>query len=98
MNELVDRLRGGVQQLGAVLPALLVATLILLGTGRGVAQLITNGQIVTIYYSPYYFLGNGFLLGLPFSLFIAAATALMLAMLGGGPPRAPVAAGSSSRT
>jgi len=31
----------------------IVATLILLGTGRGVAQLITKGQIITIYYSPY---------------------------------------------
>ena len=30
MNELVDRLRAGVQQLWAVLPALLAATLILL--------------------------------------------------------------------
>jgi ribose/xylose/arabinose/galactoside ABC-type transport system permease subunit len=59
----------------------IVATLILLGTGRGVAQLITNGQIVTIYYSPYYVIGNGFLLGVPFSLFIAAAVAAVLALL-----------------
>jgi simple sugar transport system permease protein len=56
----------------------IVATLILLGPGRGVAQLITNGQIVTIYYSPYYEIGNGFLLGVPFSLFIVAAVALVL--------------------
>src|SRR5215475_7607325 len=59
----------------------IVATLILLGTGRGVAQLITNGQIVTIYYSPYYVIGNGFLLGVPFSLFIVAAVAAVLALL-----------------
>lgn len=59
----------------------IVATLILLGTGRGVAQLITNGQIVTIYYSPYYVIGNGFLLGVPFSLFIVAAVAAILVLL-----------------
>ncbi len=56
----------------------IVATLILLGTGRGIAQLITNGQIVTIYYDPYYVIGNGFLLGVPFSLFIVAAVAAVL--------------------
>jgi ribose/xylose/arabinose/galactoside ABC-type transport system permease subunit len=59
----------------------IIATLILLGTGRGVAQLITNGQIITIYYSPYYVIGNGFLLGVPFSLFIVAAVAAVLALL-----------------
>ena len=59
----------------------IVATLILLGTGRGVAQLITNGQIVTIYYSPYYVIGNGFLLGVPFSLFIVAAVAVVMLLL-----------------
>ena len=51
----------------------IVATLILLVAGRGVAQLITSGQIITIYYSPYYFIGNGFLLGVPFSLYLVAA-------------------------
>jgi galactofuranose transport system permease protein len=59
----------------------IVATLILLGTGRGIAQLITSGQIVTIYYAPYYVIGNGFLLGVPFSLFIVAAVAIVLAVL-----------------
>lgn len=50
----------------------IIATLILMVAGRGIAQLITDGQIITIYYSPYFFIGNGYLLGLPFSLFIAA--------------------------
>lgn len=48
----------------------MVATLILMVAGRGIAQLITNGQIITIYFTPYYFLGNGYLLALPFTLFI----------------------------
>ena len=49
----------------------IVATLILMVAGRGVAQLLTGGQIVTVYYAPFFFLGNGFLLGLPFAVFIA---------------------------
>ena len=59
----------------------IIATLILLGTGRGVAQLITDGQILTIYYSPYFVIGNGFLLGIPFSLFIVAVVATVIVLL-----------------
>lgn len=50
----------------------IVATLILMVAGRGVAQLITNGQITTVYYDPYKFLGGGHLFMLPFSIFIVA--------------------------
>jgi simple sugar transport system permease protein len=56
----------------------IIATLILMVAGRGIAQLITGGQIITIYYGPYFFLGSGYLLGLPFSLFIAAAVFVLL--------------------
>jgi simple sugar transport system permease protein len=59
----------------------IIATLILMVAGRGVAQLITGGQIITIYYAPYFFIGNGYLLGLPFALFIAAAVFLGLLWL-----------------
>lgn len=59
----------------------IIATLILLVTGRGVAQLITNGQIITIYYSPYYEIGNGFLLGIPVALYIVAVVAAVLLLL-----------------
>lgn len=59
----------------------IIATLILLVMGRGIAQLITGGQIITIYYSPYYFIGNGFLLGVPFSLFIVAGVGAALWLL-----------------
>jgi len=51
----------------------IIATLILMVAGRGIAQLITGGQIITVYYTPYFFLGNGFLFGLPFAVYIAAA-------------------------
>jgi simple sugar transport system permease protein len=59
----------------------IIATLILLVAGRGVAQLITEGQIVTIYYRPYSFIGNGFLLGLPVSYYIVAALLTLFLML-----------------
>jgi ribose/xylose/arabinose/galactoside ABC-type transport system permease subunit len=48
----------------------IVATLILMVAGRGIAQLITNGQIMTIYYTPYFWFGNGYILGLPVSIYI----------------------------
>jgi simple sugar transport system permease protein len=51
----------------------IIATLILMVAGRGIAQLLTGGQIITVYYAPFFVLGNGFLLGLPFALFIATA-------------------------
>jgi galactofuranose transport system permease protein len=51
----------------------IVATLILMVAGRGIAQLITGGQILTVYYAPYYVLGNGFLAGLPIALLVALA-------------------------
>ncbi len=50
----------------------MVATLILMVAGRGIAQLITNGQIMTIYFTPYFWFGNGFILGIPVSVFIVA--------------------------
>jgi simple sugar transport system permease protein len=51
----------------------IVATLILMVAGRGLAQLLTDGQIVTVYYQPFFFLGSGYLAGLPFSLLVVAA-------------------------
>ena len=55
----------------------MVATLILMVAGRGIAQLITNGQIMTIYYTPYFWFGNGYILGLPVSIFIVAFVLLI---------------------
>jgi len=59
----------------------IIATLILMVAGRGVAQLITDGQIITVYYQPYFFIGGGYLLGLPFSLFVWAGVMAVLALL-----------------
>ena len=49
----------------------MVATLILMISGRGIAQLITNGLRVQITYRPYSFIGQGWIV-LPFSLYIVA--------------------------
>jgi simple sugar transport system permease protein len=49
----------------------MIATLILMIAGRGIAQLITNGVRIQIFYEPYAFIGQGWLL-LPFSLYIVA--------------------------
>lgn len=47
----------------------MVATLILMIAGRGIAQLITNGVRIQIFYEPYAFIANGWLI-LPFPLYI----------------------------
>jgi len=59
----------------------IIATLILMVAGRGIAQLMTDGQIITVYYEPFFFIGNGFLLGLPFAVYIAVAVWLVLHLL-----------------
>ena len=54
----------------------MVATLILMISGRGIAQLITNGLRVQITYRPYAFIGQGWLI-LPFSLYIVAVVLII---------------------
>ena len=58
----------------------IIATLILMVAGRGIAQLITQGQIVVFIHEPFQFIGSGFLFGLPFPItiviFVIAATYL----------------------
>lgn len=50
----------------------IIATLILMVAGRGIAQLITSGQIITVNSKSYSFLGTGSLISLPFSIFVVA--------------------------
>lgn len=47
----------------------MVATLILMISGRGIAQLITNSQKIQIFYAPFVYIGNGWIL-VPFSLYL----------------------------
>ncbi len=51
----------------------IVATLILMVAGRGVAQLLVDGQVIIIASAPFEFLANGFVLGLPFAPLLVAA-------------------------
>jgi simple sugar transport system permease protein len=46
----------------------IIATLVLMTAGRGIAQLITDEQIITVDSQPYKMIGGGYWLGLPFSL------------------------------
>ena len=55
----------------------IVATLILMVAGRGVAQLIVNGQVVIIQHSVFEYLANGFLLGLPVAPLLVTALYLI---------------------
>ncbi|MBN2256987.1 MAG: ABC transporter permease, partial [Anaerolineaceae bacterium] len=48
----------------------MVGTLILMIAGRGIAQLITNGVRIQIFYQPYAYIGQGWAV-LPFSLYLA---------------------------
>lgn len=50
----------------------IIATLILMVAGRGLAQLLSDGQIITIYYPPFFSIGNGYFLGLPVAVYIVA--------------------------
>jgi simple sugar transport system permease protein len=50
----------------------IIATLILMVAGRGIAQLITSGQIITVSSDNYEYIGAGALFTLPFSIFIVA--------------------------
>ncbi len=59
----------------------IVATMILLTAGRGIAQLISDGKIVTITSEAYYFISGGYLLGLPIPFFIALFVVALVLLL-----------------
>jgi simple sugar transport system permease protein len=58
----------------------IVATLILMVVGRGIAQLITNGQILTFDNKAFQFIGQGHLFGVPFSVTLVALTLLAVGL------------------
>jgi len=51
----------------------IIATLVLMTAGRGVAMLITDAQITTVNNSAFEFLSSGFVLTLPFAILVALA-------------------------
>jgi ribose/xylose/arabinose/galactoside ABC-type transport system permease subunit len=59
----------------------IIATLILMTAGRGIAMLITEGNILTVESAPFKFLGSGFLVGIPVATIIGAVTIGFAALL-----------------
>ncbi len=87
----------------------IIATLILMVAGRGVAQLITGGQIITLTSNTYNSIGTGYVLTLPICVLLTAvvvaagavltrrtALGLLLESVGGN-PKASRLAGIQSR-
>src|SRR5205814_4406317 len=59
----------------------IVATLILMVAGRGIAQLLTNGQIIAVENPGFSFIAGGHFLGLPFPVAIVAVMLLVTVAL-----------------
>lgn len=87
----------------------IVATLILMVAGRGIAQLLSDGQIITFDHAGFAFLGSGFLFGVPFPVTVVllmfglttlltrgTALGLFLEAVGNN-PRASLCAGVNTR-
>jgi simple sugar transport system permease protein len=55
----------------------IIATLIMLYAGRGIAQLLANSEVLLIKSETFSFLGNGFVAALPFAPLLAAALYLV---------------------
>ncbi len=59
----------------------IIATLILMTAGRGVAMLITGGMITTVNSAPFKTLGSGFWLGLPVAALVAYGVFAVVAVV-----------------
>jgi simple sugar transport system permease protein len=59
----------------------IIATLVLMTAGRGVAQVITDERIITASSRPYKMIGGGYWLGVPFSIILAALILTLTALL-----------------
>lgn len=59
----------------------IIATLILFVAGRGIAMVLTNAMVVWLYVKPFAIFGQGYLLGLPFSIYLVAGLLLLTALV-----------------
>jgi simple sugar transport system permease protein len=59
----------------------IIATLVLMFAGRGIAMLITKGQITTINSAPYRQIAGGYLFGLPIAFYISVAVIVIVALV-----------------
>jgi simple sugar transport system permease protein len=59
----------------------IVATLIFMVAGRGVAQLINAGKITTFHHAGFEFLGRGYFIGIPMPIIIVLLTLILVLLL-----------------
>ncbi|UYN84729.1 MAG: ABC transporter permease [Microcella sp.] len=59
----------------------IIATLVLMLAGRGIALLITGGFITTINSAPYKFISQGYVFGLPFALYVSVAAIIIVTLV-----------------
>ncbi|MGI5132172.1 ABC transporter permease [Pseudonocardia sp. CA-107938] len=59
----------------------IIATLVLMTAGRGIAQLITDGQIITVSNPLFGELGGGYLIGLPVAVVLTALVFAVVALV-----------------
>lgn len=59
----------------------IIATLVLMTAGRGIALLVTEGQIVTVTSAPFKMLGAGYFLGLPVAILVSLVIFVVIAVL-----------------
>jgi simple sugar transport system permease protein len=59
----------------------IIATLILFVAGRGVAMVLTNAMVIWLYVKPFALIGQGYWLGLPFSIYLVAGLLLVTALV-----------------
>ena len=59
----------------------IIATLVLMLAGRGIALLITGGEITTVNSAPYKFMSQGYVLGFPFAFFVSIAAIAIVVLI-----------------
>ena len=59
----------------------IIATLILFVAGRGIAMLFTNSMQIWLYAKPFAILGQGYVLGLPFDIYIVGFVLLLTGLV-----------------
>lgn len=59
----------------------IIATLVLMLAGRGVALLITGGFITTVNSAPYKFMSQGYLLGFPFAFYVSVFAIVVVVLI-----------------
>ena len=59
----------------------IIATLVLMLAGRGIALLVTGGFITTVTSTPYKFMSQGYLFGLPFAFYVSVVAIALVALI-----------------